>query len=99
MKNRIEYILFVLFSLWFRLLGLNLSRNFATVLAFIFFYIIPLRKKVVFNNLKIAFPENDYQTNKKLACKIYLSFAITLVEILYSPFLKGEELINNGESK
>jgi KDO2-lipid IV(A) lauroyltransferase len=94
MKNRIEYILFILFSWCFRLLGLNLSRKFATVLAFVFFYLIPIRKKVVFNNLKIAFPENSSQTNKKLAFKIYLSFAITLVEILYLPYIKEEKLIN-----
>jgi KDO2-lipid IV(A) lauroyltransferase len=60
----------------------------------VFFYIIPIRKKVVFSNLKIAFPENDFSTNKKLAYKIYLSFAITLVEILYFPYLKREELLN-----
>jgi Kdo2-lipid IVA lauroyltransferase/acyltransferase len=94
MKNRIEYIIFVLFSWCFRLLGLNLSRKFANVLAFVFFYIIPIRKKVVFSNLKIAFPENDFSTNKKLAYKIFLSFAITLVEILYFPYLKREELLN-----
>ena len=94
MKNRIEYIIFALFSWCFRLLGLNLSRKFANVLAFVFFYIIPIRKKVVFNNLKIAFPENDFSTNKKLAYKIYLSFAITIVEILYFPYLKTEELLN-----
>jgi len=94
MKNRIEYILFILFSWCFRLLGLNLSRKFATVLALVFFYLIPIRKKVVFNNLKIAFPENDVHTNKKLAFRIYLSFAITLVEILYLPYIKEEQLIN-----
>ncbi|MBE0573263.1 MAG: lysophospholipid acyltransferase family protein [Ignavibacteriaceae bacterium] len=94
MKNRIEYILFILFSWCFRLLGINLSRKFATILAFVFFYLIPIRKKVVFNNLKIAFPENDNQTNKKLAFNIYLSFAITLVEILYLPYIKREKLIN-----
>jgi len=94
MKNRIEYILFILFSWCFRLLGINLSRKFATILAFVFFYLIPIRKKVVFNNLKIAFPENSSQTNKKLAFKIYLSFAITLVEILYLPYIKEEKLIN-----
>jgi Kdo2-lipid IVA lauroyltransferase/acyltransferase len=94
MKNRIEYIVFILFSWCFRLLGLNLSRKFANVLAFVFFYIIPIRKKVVFNNLKIAFPENDFSTSKKLAYKIYLSFAITIVEILYFPYLKKEELLN-----
>jgi len=94
MKNRIEYILFILFSWCFRLLGLNLSRKFATVLTLVFFYLIPIRKKVVFNNLKIAFPENDVHTNKKLAFRIYLSFAITLVEILYLPYIKEEQLIN-----
>jgi len=94
MKNRIEYILFILFSWCFRLLGINFSRKFATILALVFFYLIPIRKKVVYNNLKIAFPENDSQTNKKLAFKIYLSFAITLVEILYLPYIKKEKLIN-----
>lgn len=94
MKNRIEYILFILFSWCFRLLGINLSRKFATVLALVFFYLIPIRKKVVSNNLKIAFPGNDNQTNKKLAFRIYLSFAITLVEILYLPYIKKEKLIN-----
>ena len=94
MKNRIEYILFILFSWYFWLLGLKHSRKFAAVLAFVFFYMIPIRKKVVFNNLKIAFPENDMRTNKKLAFRIYLSFAIALVEILYFPYLKREELLN-----
>jgi len=97
MKNRIEYILFILFSWCSRLFGLNLSRKFATVLALLFFYLIPIRKKVVFNNLKIAFPENDFQTNKKLAFKIYLSFAITLVEILYLPYINKQELVNSVE--
>ena len=97
MKNRIEYILFVLFSWCFRLLGLNLSRKFATILAFVFFYLIPIRKKVVFNNLKIAFPESNYSTNKKLAFKIYLSFAITLVEILSLPYMERDELSNAVE--
>jgi KDO2-lipid IV(A) lauroyltransferase len=94
MKNRIEYILFILFSWCFRLLGINLARKFATILAFVFFHFIPIRKKVVFNNLKIAFPENDNHSNKKLAFRIYLSFAITLVEILYLPYIKKEKLIN-----
>jgi len=97
MKNRIEYIVFILFSFCFRLLGLKLSRKFAAILALVFFYLIPIRKKVVFNNLKIAFPENDIHTNKKLAFKIYLSFAVTLVEILYLPYMKKQELVNAVE--
>jgi Kdo2-lipid IVA lauroyltransferase/acyltransferase len=94
MKNRIEYIVFRFFSILFRLLGLNFSRRVAPVLAFIFFYFIPIRKNVVFENLKIAFPEKDFSSNKKLAFRIYKSFAITLVEIMCLPHLNKSELIN-----
>lgn len=92
MKNRIEYILFIFFSYCFKLIGLNFSRKFANVLAFTFFHFIPIRKEIVLKNLHIAFPVNDSATNHKLAYKIYLSFAITLVEILYLPYLKKDDL-------
>jgi len=92
MKNRIEYIVFVLFSFSFSLLGLNLSRKIAPLLAFVFFYFIPIRKNVVIENLQIAFPENDQTFNKKLAFRIYSSFATTLVEIMCLPFLKKSDL-------
>ena len=92
MKNRIEYILFIFFSRCFKFFGLNLSRKFASILAFTFFYLIPIRKKVVLKNLHIAFPENVIVTNKKLAYKIYLSFAITLVEILYLPYMSKNNI-------
>ncbi len=94
MKNKIEYIIFVLFSYTFGILGLKLSRRFAAVLAFTFFYLIPIRKKVVLENLKIAFPSNDQVTNKELAFKIYSSFAVTLVEIMCLPFLNKSDLVN-----
>ena len=97
MKNKIEYILFIFFSCCFKLFGLNLSRKFANILAFSFFYFIPIRKKVVLKNLHIAFPENDIVANKKLAYKIYLSFAITLVEILYLPYMSKEDISSSVE--
>lgn len=93
MKNRIEYIVFRLFSYCFKIFGLNLSRKFATALAFVFFHFIPIRKKVVIENLKLAFPENDSATNQKLTFNIYKSFAITLVEILYLPFISKSRMI------
>jgi len=92
MKNKIEYIAFISFSYLFRILGLDVSRKVAPLLAFIFFYFIPIRKKVVLENLKIAFPENDYKSNKKLAFSIYSSFAIALVEIMCLPFLDKNKL-------
>lgn len=93
MKNKIEYIIFRFFSFCFSILGLNISRKIAPVIAFVFFQLIPIRKKVVIQNLKIAFPQNEPAFNRNLAFKIYLSFAITLVEIMCLSFLKKSELV------
>lgn len=97
MKNQLEYIIFILFSRFFRLIGLNLSRKFSLVLTFFFFYIVPLRKKVVLKNLQIAYPKNSLSAIKKSAFRIYKSFAITLVELLYLPYMKRQEIIDAVE--
>ena len=94
MKNRLEYILFIFFSGLFLVMGLDLSRKFSAFLAILFFYFIPIRKKVVIENLKIAFPEKNSEEIKRLSLKVYKSFAVTLIEIMYLPFIKKQELID-----
>jgi KDO2-lipid IV(A) lauroyltransferase len=85
MKNRIEYILFLSFSKFFQLLGLTLSRKLSPVLAALFYYLIPIRKTTVLENLKNAFPDYSEDKLKKIAFGNYKSFAITLVEVLCLP--------------
>jgi len=85
MKNRMEYILFVLFSKFFQLLGLNLSSKLSSILAGLFYYFIPIRKATVLENLRNAFPEYDEKKIKKIAFGNYNSFAITLIEIFCLP--------------
>ena len=97
MKNSIEYIIFVLFSSFFRLIGLNFSRKFSAFIAIIFFYFIPIRKDVVIKNLKIAFTDKNELEINDLAFKVYKSFAITLVEIMYLPFFMKKDLIDAVE--
>lgn len=92
MKNILEYILFLLLSYFCRILGLNLSRKFASVIGFVFYYLIPIRKDVVLDNLKHAFPELSENKIKQLAYKNYKSFSITLVEILYMPAMNETEI-------
>jgi Kdo2-lipid IVA lauroyltransferase/acyltransferase len=92
MKDKLEYYLFLLFSYTFRITGLRFARSFATIITAFFFYILPIRKDVVQKNLKIAFPELDEGEIKKLAHNTYKNFAITLVEILYSPFITREKM-------
>jgi KDO2-lipid IV(A) lauroyltransferase len=94
MKNRLEYIIFIFFSKFYNLIGLNLSRKFSAFIAFFFFYFIPIRKKVVISNLQLAFPEKTSSEIKDLAYKTFRSFAITLVEIMSLPYLKRQQLID-----
>ncbi|MFO7446112.1 MAG: lysophospholipid acyltransferase family protein [Ignavibacteriaceae bacterium] len=94
MKNRFEYILFVFLSSIFRILGLNLSRRVSVLIAFLFFYFIPIRKKTTIENLSHAFPSYSEDEIKKLAFKCYRSFCITLSEILVMPFLSEQEIKN-----
>jgi KDO2-lipid IV(A) lauroyltransferase len=99
MKNKLEYIVFILFSRFFNLIGLKLSRKFSSFIAFLFYYFIPLRKQIVINNLKNAFPERKFSEIKDLAYRTYKSFAITLVEIMYLPYMSKQQLIDAVSSK
>jgi len=92
MVDRIEYILFVGFSKFFKLIGLYLTRRFASILALFFYYLIPIRKETVVENLKLAFPEYSQKKIKEISFKCYKSFAITLVEILYLPFMSNRKI-------
>lgn len=92
MKNFFEYILFLGLSYFCRLLGLNLSRKFASLLTLFFYYVLPIRKAVVLDNLKHAFPELEQSEIEKIAFGSYKNFAITLVEILYLPWMTKEQI-------
>lgn len=92
LKNNLEYILFISLSYFFRIIGLKLSRRFSSVIAFFFYYLVPIRKDVVFDNLKHAFPEYSKDKIREIAYGSYKSFCLTLAEILYMPWLTDEQL-------
>jgi KDO2-lipid IV(A) lauroyltransferase len=91
-KNKTEYFLFKLFENLFSSLKIDKARKASAFLAFVFYYIIPIRKKVVFNNLKIAFPEKEDAWIKKTAYGSYKNFAVTIAEIMCIPKLTREQL-------
>ncbi len=93
MKNILEYILFISLSYFFRIIGLQLSRKFSSIIAFFFYYILPIRKKVVIDNLKHAFPDFTNEKIKDIAYSSYKSFCLTLAEILYMPWLTENQLV------
>jgi KDO2-lipid IV(A) lauroyltransferase len=81
-----------MFSLTFRLLGLNTSRKLSGLLAFIFYYFIPIRKKTVLENLTNAFPKFDEKKIRSIAFNTYKSFLTAFIEILYLPKMSRQEL-------
>ncbi|MFC2094115.1 lysophospholipid acyltransferase family protein [Bacteroidota bacterium] len=92
MKNIFEYIIFLSFSKFFQLLGLNLSRKFSFLIAALFYYLIPIRKKTVLENLHNAFPDYNEKKINSIAFGSYKSFAIALTEILYIPAMSREDI-------
>lgn len=94
MKNILEYIPFVFLDKIIRILGINLSRKFSTILAFIFFYLIPIRKQVVFENLRKAFPEFEEEKINEVAFSCYRNIIISFFEILYMQKMSRPEIIN-----
>jgi KDO2-lipid IV(A) lauroyltransferase len=92
LKDRIEYIAFILLSYFLRVIGLKLARKFAFFLALLFYNLIPIRKKTVFENLDIAFPEMSFSKKKKIAFQSYYNFCISVVEILLLPYLSKEKV-------
>ena len=97
MKNILEYFLFNSFSYLFKFLGLKLSRKISVVIAFFFYYIIPIRKETVLQNLKYAFPDYSQEKIKQISYENYKSFAITFTEIMYLPHISQKILIENVE--
>lgn len=95
LQNRLEYILFLGLSYLTKLLGLNLSRRLAKGLAYVFYFIIPIRKKVAIKNLRMAFPDYSEKKIRKITIETYKSFSITLIETLYIPHISKEEMINS----
>jgi Kdo2-lipid IVA lauroyltransferase/acyltransferase len=95
MKNILEYCLFLILAGIVRLLGLKISRRLSIIIALIFYYLIPIRKKVTLKNLHKAFPEYSEKKIKEIAFGSYKSFSITLVEILFIPFMTREQIENS----
>lgn len=92
MQNKIEYLLLKFLSFLISKLSIKTSQKLARVLAFIFYYLIPLRKKVVIKNLRIAFPDKSEKELKKFVRKAYENLFLVLVEILLLPYLSEDKI-------
>lgn len=98
-KNKIEYAIFFFFSQLTRIFGFSGIKYFAGFVAFIFYSVLKIRRKVVLSNLKTAFPLLSDKEIRSLAYKNYYSFSITILELLLAPYISKEKLHELVESE
>tara|TARA_Y100000588_G_scaffold339870_1_gene382854 strand:+ start:36 stop:893 length:858 start_codon:yes stop_codon:yes gene_type:complete len=82
MKNYTAYILFVILSTFFMLLPRRVSIAFGNFFGSFLYYFMPIRKKVVKLNLKIAYPNLTEYKLKNLILKTYQHSGIMFSEFL-----------------
>lgn len=81
-SKRIEYYILLAFAKFISVFGIKNVYLFAYPIAYLFYFFIPIRRKVVKQNLKFAFPGWDVKTVNRVALRNYVSFAITFLEIM-----------------
>jgi len=99
LKNKIEYFLFISVVKIVNLFGIKKARIFAKVLAFIFYSILKLRRKVVIDNLKKAFPNKTHQEILTIAKANYFHISLTFIEMMCVPYISKEKIIEMVSSE
>lgn len=92
-SNFLEYFIFLFFVFLTRIFSYKSYKYIAGIVGFIFFYFIPIRKKVVINNLKKAFPELSQKEINEIAKKNYKHFVNLFLEYLSLSHLKKEKIV------
>ncbi len=92
-KNIFEYLLFIVFQKVIALFGFSNTRLFGNFIAYIFYSLLKIRKKVVIKNLQLAFPDFSFSQIEELAKNNYKSFGKLLAEIFCLPSLSKGDLV------
>jgi len=93
-KNKLEFSLWKFFTKVVHIIGRERIPVLSKILAIIFFYLIPIRKKIVISNLTKAFPEKSKSEIKKIAFNNFMSIGITFMEIMAFREMTGEEILS-----
>ncbi len=90
--NQIGVFFFKLLIGVFRVLPFSVIHLFSNILAFLFEYVIRYRKKVIINNLLIAFPSKSLKERKAIMHQTYLALSDNFLETIKSFSISEKEL-------
>ncbi|MFI5144957.1 MAG: lysophospholipid acyltransferase family protein [Ignavibacteria bacterium] len=88
----IVYIIFICLKFVVRLFPLKLLQSIAKLYAFIFYYFIPIRKKVAIANIKLCFPGITKNDINRIIKDAYINVISVIFEFIYFPKLNIEKI-------
>jgi len=97
LKYKIEYSFFLLLSEIFHFVGLNKTRQSTKYLSYVLYYLIPIRKKIIHDNLKVACPLKTESELKKLSISTYRNILLTFFELMSLPYISNLEIESSIE--
>lgn len=89
----LEYLLLIGVAKIFLLLPRRVALFTAACLGDLFYYCIPVRKKIISESLTLAFPEKSPYEIRRIAREAYRNFAKTVVEHLRFPGMDKKDLL------
>ena len=89
---KFTYYLFLAFTKLFAIMPFWLLYGFSDVLRFIFYYIIPYRKKVIFGNISRSFPDMTEKEKKVMVKLFYKNLCVIILEGIKGVSMETEEL-------
>ena len=92
LKYILEYYSLAGFAAIIRFFPVGVARFKARRLADLAYYVLGIRKKVVLDNLSASFPDKSLSELKIIARNTYRQFATTMMELLYFPKWKKEDV-------
>jgi len=96
MKSIVKYIVNINMLL-IQFIPRSILNLVSTILGYFFFFIVPIRKNIVLNNLAIAFPDFSKKEINKIALANYVSLTKTFLEIVKLKKTSSEWFIENVE--
>ena len=87
----IIYFLLNVFSFILACLPRKIVLYIGKSFGFLMYYIFPLRKKVAFKNLGIAFPNKSKKTIKKITRKSYMHYGLMIMDFIRNATAKVRE--------
>lgn len=90
--NSLVYLLFKFLEKVVPLFPLKFIQFMAKLKGWLFYYILPIRKKTAYKNLKLAFPEKTDKEIYRIIKGCYVNVITVIAEFFYFPKLNKEKL-------